>query len=202
MKKIILDEPIRDSFADYLDKGETILWQFRPIPTNAITISTFRKQPIHIGLQELVSNVGLTILLIGYVFFLSEANNPFHIFFTISFTLLILILSIIRIINISQKTEYAITQKRIFFRLAHLPEQEIQQIQFSEINNCVLSINKNGTGTIFLAVKDPANIPFDTYENLETQKDSAAKRSQPTLENVEEPQSVVQLIRQGIQQNR
>ena len=53
---------------------------------------------------------------------------------------------------------------------------------------------KTKKGTIFLAVKNPDAIDFDTLRNGE-------KRHQPTLENIEDSQTVAKLIRERIRKS-
>ena len=117
----------------------------------------------------------------------------------------IFILGIIFIFVNKRKTihqaiaEYAITSNRILFKSNISKKRKILQISFSEIQNCLVVKNKNGRGTVFLIVKNPALTPFDTYAPIDDE--SIERRHQPTLENLENPDKVAELIRQGIKQN-
>lgn len=95
MKNEILDEPIRDSFSDYLEKGETILWKGEP--------DIKRK------------NYGISIEGIVFYFLYSIVSS--------------LIQSILHI-GKNKKTDYAISTKRILFRLAHWNKNKIHDIPF------------------------------------------------------------------------
>jgi hypothetical protein len=165
MKNQTLDAPIRDSFFDFLEKGEKILWQGET------------------DLKQTSYSPSIEVMIL--VFFLN-----------------IVISLIQKIINIgkNKKTEYAITSKRILFRLAHWKKNKIHDIPFSEIKNLlIVRDEKNRIATIFLVVKNPTQINFDTFEILDKRK--SEKRHQPTLENIKDIDKVTQLIRQGIQQN-
>ena len=68
MKNQILDEPIRDSFSDYLDKGETILWSENP----RLNISYFNhilKEPV----EQLIIAIAIVLFL---TFYLLEFLGP------------------------------------------------------------------------------------------------------------------------------
>ena len=91
--------------------------------------------------------------------------------------------------------QYAITQKRIFFQFKS--QKEIHTIPFDDINNVIVNhykLEKKNIGVIFLAVKKPELISFET-RNLK----GSGKRHQPTLEFIEKVEEVAELIRQGIQ---
>ena len=73
----------------------------------------------------------------------------------------------------------------------------IYEIPFSQINNCIVEEKKSGKGSIFLELKNLEKIPFEIY----TFKDNGeiGKPHQPTLENIDDPQAVAKLIREGIE---
>ena len=62
------------------------------------------------------------------------------------------------------------------------------------INNIIIVEENKTEGVIFLAVKNPTAISFETY-NL----NNGEKRHQPTLEMIENVEEVGNYIRQGIQ---
>ena len=98
----------------------------------------------------------------------------------------------------SKVAEYAITSQRILFQSTG-KKKEFFEIPLSEINDCIVEIKNLDTnhGTIFLAVKNPKAIPFDTF----TVKDNGdiEKRHHPTLENIQNPNEIVKLLRETIQ---
>ena len=60
----------------------------------------------------------------------------------------------------------------------------------------IIEDEKNAIGSIFLIIKNPAAVNFDTFEIINHSK--SEKRHQPTLENLKNPNKVAELIRQGI----
>lgn len=168
MKKLILDTPFRDSFSDFLDKGETILWQ---------------------GQSELKKDL--------YQFDLGDGGIIFHLVY---YKIISPIIREIIHIGKNKNTGYAITSKRILFRLGHWKKNRIQDIPFSKIKNLLITQDeKNAIGTIFLILKNPTAANFDTFEIINYKK--SEKRHQITLENLKQVDKVAELIRQGIQQN-
>lgn len=174
MKKLILDEPIRDSLADYLDQGENIHWQ---------GISEVRKN-FHFPdspLEEFLESLALFNMVLYHIFY--KIINPLWV----------------KLIHIgkNKSTTYAITSQRIIFKLGHWKKNTFQDILFSQIKNLIVTTDeKNKVGTIFLVVKDPSQINFETFEIINHKK--SEKRHQPTLENLPNIEEVAQLIRQGI----
>jgi hypothetical protein len=164
MKNQILDEPIRNSFSDFLEKGETILWEGQ----------SEIKKDFHPPWPE-------------------ERAIHYFIFYKI---ILPLYLNIIHI-GKNKKTGYAVTSKRVLFRLGHWKKNRIHDILFSQIKNLlIIEDEKNAIGSIFLIIKNPAAVNFDTFEIINHSK--SEKRHQPTLENLKNPNKVAELIRQGI----
>jgi len=82
----------------------------------------------------------------------------------------------------------------------HSKQRIIYEILFSQLNNCIIEEKSSGRGTIFLAFKNPSDIQFETYTVKDN--DSTERRHQPTLENIENPQAVVKLIREGIRNTK
>jgi len=192
----ILDAPIRDSFQDFLHKDETIQWEKTidedikiPIIFNDEGTWKFSFGKI---LNEILFTTGLSVFLF-YVTYekLIIFISPFIIF-------LISLFFYHKIYGTKiHPTKYVITTKRILFRLSHLPKNEIQDISFSQINNCIVTIDEGNSGTIFLAVKNPKDIPFETFTILDNNEKEW--RHQPTLESIDEVNLVAELIRKGIE---
>lgn len=165
MENQILDKPIQDSFSDFLDKGETILWK---------------------GQAEIKKSL--------YEFDLGDGGIIFYLIFYKIISPLIL-----KIIYVGKNkhTQYAITSKRILFSLGHWKKNRIQDIPFSKLKNLLITQDeKKKVGTIFLAMKNPTTVNFETYEIINHKK--SEKRHQPTLENLKQVNKVAKFIRQGI----
>jgi hypothetical protein len=180
MKKLILDEPIRDSFADYLAKGETILWRGQPQSTHL----TFIHEIILFLITNFISFVTTVVstqrYTLGIVIFLIIST--------------VIVISRIKRIQRMKTTYYAITQKRIFFQFYQKKQKAIHQIHFSNVTNILLDVTPD---VIYIGIKNPSQINFDTYNfNLIVEK-----RHQPTLELIKDMEQVTKLIRQGIKQN-
>jgi len=196
MKKEILDEPFADSFSDFLEKGETIIW------TDNAQSPDFAVVPIGQKFWNLNPGQGVKVFLyvcltiLCFYFLTLFAPYIVGIIFILGITILFF-----RKRNTFHKAvaEYAITSKRILFKSNISKKREILQIPFLEIKNCLVVNGENKRGTIFLVVKRPKLIPFDTYA---LNDDGAIeRRHQPTLENLKDIDQVAQLIRQQIQQN-
>ncbi len=193
MKKLILDTPFRDSFSDFLEKGETIAWEDSAIdPKYAIT--PIKKSRFQFNRNEIIIFILAAILLGGYIIFhdqLAKSGTTF------------LVIAAILLLNVFYKkhhkndvAEFAISTKRILIKSNHSKKRIIYEIPFSQLNNCIVVEKESGRGTIFLALKNPEETQFETF----TIKDNGEieKRHQPTLENIEDPQAVAKLIREGI----
>lgn len=186
MKNQILDEPIRDSFSDFLEKGERIVWSaspriYDPINDNLVSIRA-------VGLIYLWFAVSFSLELgIGWG--------------TLVCLVIFLLMAFHTIWKNRKRSEilYAVSQKRIIFQLPYDDKKKIHQIELKDILNVVVNertIDKDH-GTIYIAAKNPNLIPFDTY-NL----GSGEKRHQPTFEMIRKPQEVAKLIREGIQREK
>ena len=187
MKNEILDELTRDSFADFLEKGETILWRGNP---------RLNKSLFYIILSDLKNHFfGVVISLIILT-----------LFFKIFFGLLvgIFVFSILLLFHHAwvffknrkkQQTLYAISQKRIFFSFNDPNETNIHIVDFTELENFIVTQDnfQLEVSTFFLGVKNPSSITFTTY-NLK----NSNRRHQPTLELIEDYKIVSKLLREGI----
>jgi len=198
MKKQILDTPFTDSFQDFLHKDETIQWE--------MTLDEEIQTPIFFNdegrwifnYQLLFWPFGVASALSILYYFLNPQIESKFIFIVPYIMVTIALPRAYRIYGTKiHPTKYAITTKRILFRLSHLPKNEIHSISFSQINNCIVTISKGNNGTIFLAVKNPQLVPFETYQILYSK--GTEKRHQPTLEVVEDVNQVAELIRKGIE---
>ncbi len=203
MKNQILDELTRDSFSDFLEKGEKILWQasakkpgYSIIPINNDT-KPKKEQSI---LMSIISNILFEIvgaMFLALVFFILSPFLDEGAFWGLGLLILLFAFFYNRLKN--SPTKYAITNKKVLFKSTQSRKVKFYEIPFSEINDCVVVENKNKRGTIFLAMKNPESIPFDSFTILDTKE--IVKQHQPTLENIEDFDKVAQLIRQGIQQH-
>ena len=103
-----------------------------------------------------------------------------------------------------RRTKYIISNERILFQLWKQEEvlfenwilgrREYHSISFSEINNMTIVEEAPNKGAIFLSVKNPNDIPFNTFDFS-----NGERRHQPTLELVEEVKAVGEYIKMGIQ---
>ena len=200
MKREILDEPIRQLVDDFLEKEESVLWEGTP-SIDSLDGSFF-------FILFIAAFPGLFLLL----WYLTMTENQLNSFYQIAGSVIIFF-SILLSYNYSKqlkriRTHYFITQKQILFQL----KKEIHSIPFTEINNILIIdfdpigdpdyeddsiyLNKPDKdplfGTIFLAVKNPKLIPFQTYD-FRTRE----KRAQPTLELIK-TKKAGELIHQGI----
>lgn len=191
MKKLILDTPFRDSFSDFLEKGETIIWRGTP----RLNISYFNyilKKP----LEQIP--IFLLVTLFLTVFFLDFFGPLGGII--INFIFIIIQHFWVEFNNRKKKrTHYAITQKRIFFSFKILTKTNIHTIYFSELLNFQVNQDKfdRKENTFFLAVNNSKSIAFTTY-NFK----NGEQRHQPTLELIEDAKTVSKLLRNGIKNTK
>ena len=193
MKKLILDTPFRDSFSDFLEKGETIVWEDSAIdPKFAVT--PIKKNFFQFTRRRIIITI-LTALALGiYIIFYDTLVSSNITFLFIAFILMLSALD--KKHHGNDIAEFALSTKRILIKSNYSKNRVIYDIPFSHLNNCIVEEKKSGRGTIFLALKNPVEIPFETF----TIKDNGEieKRHQPTLENIADPQEVAKLIREGI----
>ena len=193
MKKPILDTPFRDSFSDFLEKGETIVWEDSAIdPKYAIT--PIKKNFFQLTRHNIIITILTAVALGIYIFFYDQLVASGASLLVIAFILLLSAFN--KKHHKNDVAEFAISTKRILIKSNHSKNRLIYEIPFSQLNNCLVEEKKSGRGTIFLALKNPEEIQFETF----TIRDNGEieKRHQPTLENIEDPQAVAKLIREGI----
>lgn len=211
MKKLILDTPFRDSFADYLAKGETIMWEGQP-KFIAIQYSNF---------DERSSWYALIIVVTTIILFINQTS----IILTFAYFILMCSISVASfwIPKNKRNINYAITKKQIIFQFKKnwFGKNNFHAIPLSEINDVIVvmkydieKIEKQyaevyeatpeffqteearNIGTIFLAPKQPHLINFETID-----LSNKEKRHQPTLELIEDAIAVAKIIREGIRKS-
>lgn len=198
MKKQILDTPFRDSFEDFLHKDETIQWEKTINEEIEIPVIFNDEGQWKFSFGKLANNLLFAVGITIFFFYYSATDPNLILIFLPFFTILIAFFINHRLYSTRiHPTQYAITTKRVLFRLSHLPKNEIHDIPFSQINNCIVTISEGNTGTIFLAVKNPQLIPFETFTILDNNEKEW--RHQPTLESIDEVNLVAELIRKGIE---
>ncbi len=203
MKNEILDEPfhVPKIFEDYLTKDEKILWKgFTVEPKDSIY--TRNQEGINIlNYEKLILkilNAGLNFITLGDLFSIPiivvfVLGLAFYLSIYLFFIMLILGIFIIQYYIKSKRTNYyAITSKRILFQFARLPKEEIHSIPFSEIKDCIVTLDSEDYGVLFLATNNPKNLPDKLFEE---------NRQAPTLEQIEHPNQVAQILRQTIRDN-
>lgn len=198
MKNEILDTPIRDSFEDCLHKDEIIQWE-KTIDEDIQTPIIFNDEgQLKFNLRNLAYSLLVAISITALFFYYIPPGSNSNIILLLFFSILISWLVRYKIYSTKiHPTQYAITSKRILFRLSHLPKNEIHDIPFSQIHYCNVTIEEGNSGTIFLTVKNSEVIPFETFTYVED--DKKEWRHQPTLESIDEVNQVAELIRKGIE---
>ncbi|MFK8009004.1 MAG: hypothetical protein AB8H03_21760 [Saprospiraceae bacterium] len=197
MNREILDIPFRDSFSDFLDKGETIVWKDSAIELKYV-IGPIRSHSLQFSRNEQIIIFITTMLPFVYFFFYEELGKSNMVLTPlVIFSIFIYFFS--GKYNISDAVEFAISTKRILIKSNHSKQRIIYEIPFSQLSNCTVEEKKSGRGTILLALKNPNEIQFETFTIKD--KGEIEKRYQPTLENIEDPQAVAKLIREGIKKS-
>lgn len=205
MNHEILDEIIHDELRGLLKRGERVIWEGQPsnkinwkIHSFGTTLEIVINNVISWFLVILFGGIFLNILI--FIFWDSSIETKFVL--VVSF--FVFLLSMYYRGHQKRRTKYIISNERILFQLWKKEEvlfenwilghREYHSIPFSEINNIVIVEETPNKGVIFLAVKNPNEIPFDTlnFSNGE-------RRHQPTLELVEEVKTVGEYIKMGIQ---
>ena len=93
-----------------------------------------------------------------------------------------------------KKTRYLITDKRILFQLWKLGTVQHHSIDFDSIKNVVVVHESKNEGVIYIGVKKPHEIAFDTYSFSGNER-----RHQPTLEMIGNVEEVASYIKMGVQ---
>ena len=212
MKNLILDSPFKDSFSDYMVKGESIIWEGQPVSINYLGNDDTS--------DDYETHRLITMLFIGIILFLSWINGPFLIILV--FAMLFFFAIVLPKLNRKNKRNftYAITQNQILFQFKEKWSRKIvlHSIPFSEIKDIIVVMtydvekikadyrnaheaipemyNRSGLekiGTIFIVPHHPESIKFDTV-NLQNND----KRHLPTLELLDDAKSVTRLILERI----
>lgn len=190
MKDLILDDLIVNQINKEIQRGEKIIWEGQP--QKSLDFSLSRN-------DAMVSSWIERLLIIGifgiFGFFSLIIGLSVGIYMKSYIMLAILVSFIPEVLRILQRkrTRYLITNQRIFFQLWRNFKTEFHSIQFDEIKNVVYVLETKKDGVIFLGVKRPYRIPFDTYNLF-----SGERRHQPTLEMVENVEEVTRYIHDGI----
>lgn len=222
MKNQVLDTPFRDSFPDFLEKGETLLWE---------------GQPSNKSLQKMEPEPNN---------YSDHSQNTFWVFYTILIIVLIYnggsigaIVAMI-LIGIFSKVipflfsvnknnyKYAITPKQVLFEIKknYIGKKKIHTIPLTEIKDIILVMaydlekiqaeheevedqmnqgwggeksklnfaeGAEKIGTIFIVPKHPEKIDFETV-NLENNE----RRHLPSLEYLDNAAEIVALLKKEI----
>ena len=191
MKKEILDIPIRDSFIDFLDKGEKLLWTNATEERMSELNYSYKENNTIITPEQFVTAfiISFSIGLLFYIFSAKSADLQSLIFYSIIGGIYICIFHLLKRAP-PHLEAYVITPKRILFKTSYFPNNEIHQIYFSQIKDFIPQSNRIRSMSFILVIKDPKSVHFKTLE-----------RHHPTLENIKDFDEVTKLLRQGIQQN-
>ncbi len=199
MKNKILDESFHDTFRDYLTKDEKVLWRGNSISFRDSLYVKNEDGTYSYSLKKLFTKVienaidfmiAIGVLLAQVIFFIFLEHKDSNFFLLV---LLIVLLNYIYKLykTLSKTNQYAITSKRILFQFARLPK-EIHAIPFTDIKNCIVTLDEDNHGVLFLATKNPKDLSDKLFEQ---------DRHSPTLEQIENPNQVAQILRQAIRDN-
>ena len=194
MKTKILDTPIIENIQDLLTTGECIVWEGVPNPSKTSTIleieskASFYRFDYGHGHPIFIT---VLFLLLGLFF-------TYHYEFLFGFSFLLTGLATLILPEIfknkrKQNTKYFITSKRIIFELWWYGKKSFHQIEFSNLQNIIISERENKNGVIYFVVKNPKTIDFTTYCFSKGER-----RHQPTFETIENVNEVAQLIREHV----
>ena len=194
MKHEILDDGFIKDRRWSLEPGEKIIWEGRP------HVRFISSHPFKDAKFEFEDIFGVVLISCGFLFLLV----PILIYFiylggVLKYTTLFLIGAFVFIrgsaIIKRKKTKYTITSQRIIFQLWKIEKGEaLHEIPFSKITNIAVTEESKNNGVIYLGVKNPELIPFETEHIID-----GNKRHQPTLEFIDDVKEVSQYIQQGIQ---
>ncbi len=219
MKNLILDTPFRDSFSDYLVKGETIVWKGQPSLKSA---SSFESDPDDSNNYDRYAIA--SSFFIGFILLYATRDTPYAGW--LFFTILLFIMVIIPTWMIQKKKNYTyvITQNQILFQFkkSWRNKKTLHSIPFSEIKNIIVVMaydiekikadyrnayeaipevyNRTGLekiGTIFIVPTNPKSINFETTDLLHNEK-----RHLPTLELLDNVNDVAKIIQEGIKNSK
>lgn len=218
MNEQILDTPFKDSFFDFLEKGETIIWQEQP------SLNTAFHGGFNAGPSDYDNHFFWAVSILG---------TAYLIFITKVLVIAIVFLSgllffgkLLPMWERRQKNsiEYAITQKQLLFQFKNpwsnksacysIPLSEIKTIIVikkydierlkaeyrAEYDATLTTYDKEGLdkiGTIFISTQHPELVPFETKE-LSTNN----KRHQPTMESLDNVEEVAALIKKQMKNLR
>ena len=188
MKKEILDEPILDSFVDFLDKEEVILWTNATEERLTALDYSYEKNNTLITPQQFSTSfiISFSMAMLIYIFSAKSIDVQSLVLGGIIGGFYISILHLLKSAP-PHLEAYVITSKRILFKASYFPENEIHQIHFSQIKDFNPKLNSDTSISYFLVIKDPKSVSFKTLEH-----------HQPTLDKIKDVEAVTQFLRQGI----
>ncbi|MFK7774088.1 MAG: hypothetical protein AB8F94_18190, partial [Saprospiraceae bacterium] len=212
MKKLILDAPFRDTFADYLVKGETIVWEGQPSLKSSSNFDSNSDDSNDYSRFAII-----TTFIIGFIILCLIKGTPYISWFFYLVLIFNIIIIPIWLMNKKKSYHYAITQNQILFQFKKdwknkkafqtIPLSEIKDIMvvmtydieriktdYKNANEAIpsfyLKTDLEKIGTIFIIPKDPKSINFETTDLLQNEK-----RHLPTLELLEDANAVAEIIR-------
>ena len=221
MKDLILDNPIRHSFPDFLGKGETIVWEGKPC-FDTLLFGDSNRSSDDFGKHRTIA----IYLFFTMLMFIAIYNEEFLMGSFYFFANLFLFLFLGRWKKKKNKHyKYAITQKQILFQFKEkwwhknpifhsIPFSEIKDIiiimrydldrlqkqmetgraEFNEQDYIDKGLDK--IGSIIIVPHHPELIPFETKDLANN-----GKRHQPSIELLEDVEKVAKMIREGTRTN-
>jgi len=174
-KHEILDTPFIDSFDDFIEEEEKIIWSGQP------------------KIHDVFWDIFKMGFLIFFLYILKEVSSYESTFFRVVAILVLIQAFLIYLKNKKRKqTFYAITPTRVLFQF---PNRKIHQLEFDKIDNITFTktrFNKN-IGTISLLLKNSKFSPFVIYSTK-----NSTRLNHPTFESIENVQEVAELIIKAI----
>ncbi|HFC00199.1 MAG TPA: hypothetical protein ENJ53_05290 [Phaeodactylibacter sp.] len=183
MKNEILDTPFRDTFSDFLEKGEKILWE---------------NQPVKLPLKGQMIFIFLFVFMFLLIFvFMAASSRSASFFSTILVLCIIVILGIVGIYPMyrqflrQKEVRYAITKRQILFRQKTKKGVEVYSIPIKDIENISVEKNfyKSPIGDISFTMKETKELSFKMNDLA-----SGAPLTYPKIQQVAEVVDVSKLI--------
>jgi len=170
MEHEILDTPFNDSFNDFLEKGETIIWTGKP--QGSYSLDRFE--------------ITILVFLLFLLFFSWTSSKDTFIFIIaiIVFFSWLIFTSKRKDIHEEQNTVYALTQKRIFYEFKNKNTSKVFFIPIKNIK--AVRVTQN---IIYIDTKRSEVIPFDVFEFHEP-----TRRRKHQLRDIDQIKLVAQLI--------
>jgi len=182
MKNKILDQPFHDSFSDFLEKGEEILWEGS---------SSLKKDSTTNG-----SYFFLPLFFLSLIIF---DNSEFRITPLVMVPLIFIFIRILYLLNSkgenSENPHFAITNKRVFFRQKVKKDIQTNYIpldQFTRVELTSFSLFGNPSSIIFFTKREYHPL-FQTFFLTSNQP-----HEKITMEKLDAPTQILKILKSAI----